>query len=66
MADANDPMISPDAELKNTGFLSAGLIVPVGESFVLNSSVTYSISDSNYDLSNYDNTAVSVGVSKRF
>ena len=66
MADANDPMISPDAEVKNTGFLSAGLIVPVGESFVLNSSVTYSISDSNYDLSNYDNTAVSVGVSKRF
>lgn len=66
VADANDPMISPDAEVKNTGYLSAGLIVPVGESFVLNSSVTYSISQSNYDLSNYDNTAVSVGVSKRF
>lgn len=66
VADANDPMISPDAEVKNTGYLSAGLIVPVGESFVLNSSVTYSISESNYDLSNYDNTAVSVGVSKRF
>jgi tetratricopeptide (TPR) repeat protein len=65
-ADANDPVVSPDAEVKNTGFLSAGLIVPVGESFMLNSNVTYSISDSNYDLSNYDNTAVSVGVSKRF
>jgi len=52
--------------VKNTGYLSAGLIVPVGDSFTLNSSVTYSISDSNYDLSNYDNTAVSVGVSKRF
>jgi tetratricopeptide (TPR) repeat protein len=67
VADANDPVISPtDAEVKNTGYLSAGLIVPVGESFTLNSNVTYSISDSNYDLSNYDNTAVSVGVSKRF
>ena len=66
VADANDPMISPDAELKNTGFVSAGLIVPVGQSFVLNSSVTYSVSESNYDLSNFDNTAVSVGVSKRF
>lgn len=66
MADANDPVISPDAEMKNTGYVSAGLIVPVGESFTLNSNVTYSISDSNYDLSNYDNTAVSVGVSKRF
>ena len=65
-ADANDPIISPDAEMKNTGFVSAGLIVPVGESFVLNSSITYSISESNYDLSNYDNTAVSVGLSKRF
>jgi len=67
VADANDPVISPaDAEAKNTGYLSAGLIVPVGESFTLNSSITYSISESNYDLSNYDNTAVSVGVSKRF
>lgn len=66
IADANDPVISTDSEVKNTGYLSAGLIVPVGESFTLNSSVTYSISDSNYDLSNYDNTAVSVGVSKRF
>jgi hypothetical protein len=66
MADANDPVISPDAEMKNTGYVSAGLIVPVGDSFTLNSNVTYSISDSNYDLSNYDNTAVSVGVSKRF
>jgi len=66
MADANDPLISPDAEMKNTGYVSAGLIVPVGDSFTLNSNVTYSISDSNYDLSNYDNTAVSVGVSKRF
>ena len=66
VADANDPMISPDAEVKNTGYLSAGLIVPVGESFTLNSSVTYSVSESNYDLSNYDNTAVSVGLAKRF
>ncbi len=66
VADANNTMLSPDAEMKNTGFVSAGLIVPVGESFVLNSSLTYSISESNYDLSNYDNTAVSVGVSKRF
>lgn len=67
VADANDPMISmTEAEVKNTGYLSAGLIVPLGESFTLNSSVTYSISESNYDLSNYDNTAVSVGVSKRF
>jgi len=66
VADANDPVISTDAEVKNTAYVSAGLIVPVGESFVLNSSVTYSISESNYDLSNYDNTAVSVGLSKRF
>jgi hypothetical protein len=66
VADANDDVISPDAEVKNTGFVSAGLIVPVGESFTLNSSVSYSISESNYDLSNYDNTAVSVGLSKRF
>lgn len=67
VADANDPVHSlTDAEVKNTGFLSAGLIVPLAESFTLNSSVTYSVSDSNYDLSNYDNTAVSVGVSKRF
>jgi tetratricopeptide (TPR) repeat protein len=66
VADANDPIFSADAETKNTGFISAGLIVPVGESFVLNSTVTYSISESNYDLSNYDNTAVSVGLSKRF
>ena len=66
VADAGDPMISPDAEVKNTGYLSAGLIVPVGDSFTLNSNVTYSVSESNYDLSNFDNTAVSVGVSKRF
>lgn len=66
VADANDDVISPDAEVKNTAFISAGLIVPVGESFTLNSSVSYSISESNYDLSNYDNTAVSVGLSKRF
>jgi len=66
VADANDPVISPDAEVKDTGYISAGLIVPVGESFALNSSVTYSVSQSNYDLSNYDNTAVSVGLSKRF
>ncbi len=66
VADANDPIISPDAEVKNTGYVSAGLIVPVADSFTLNSSVTYSVSESNYDLSNYDNTAVSVGVSKRF
>jgi len=67
VADANDPVISlTDAEVKDTAFLSAGLIVPLGESFVINSSLTYSISDSNYDLSNYDNTAVSVGLSKRF
>jgi tetratricopeptide (TPR) repeat protein len=67
LKDANDPVISlTEAEMTNTGYVSAGLIVPVAESFVLNSSVTYSISDSNYDLSNYDNTAVSVGLSKRF
>lgn len=66
IADAADPMISTDAEVKDTAYLSAGLIVPVGESFVLNSSITYSVSQSNYDLSNYDNTAVSVGLSKRF
>jgi hypothetical protein len=66
-ADAADPgLLRPDAELKNTGYISAGLIVPVGDSFVLNSSVTYSVSQSNYDLSNYDNTAVSVGLAKRF
>jgi hypothetical protein len=66
IADAADPMISTDAEVKDTAYLTAGLIVPVGESFVLNSSITYSVSQSNYDLSNYDNTAVSVGLSKRF
>lgn len=67
LSDGPDPaLLTDDAEYKNTGYLSAGLIVPVGESFTLNSSVTYSISDSNYDLSNYDNTAVSVGLSKRF
>lgn len=66
VADANDDTISPDAEVKNTGYVSAGLIVPVGQSFTLNSSVTYSVSESNYDLSNYDNTAVSVGLAKRF
>jgi hypothetical protein len=59
-------LMTPDAEYKNTGYVSAGLIVPVGESFTLNSNVTYSISESNYDLSNYDNTAVSLGLSKRF
>jgi tetratricopeptide (TPR) repeat protein len=66
VADANDPVISTDVEVKDTGYISAGLIVPVGESFTLNSNVTYSISQSNYDLSNFDNTAVSVGLSKRF
>jgi len=67
ITDAPDPMVmSPDAEYKNTGYVSAGLIVPVGESFTLESNVTYSISESNYDLSNYDNTAVSLGLSKRF
>ena len=67
VADANDPVISAtDAEVKTTGYVSAGLIVPLGEGLALNSGLTWSTSQSNYDLSNYDNTAVSVGVSKRF
>jgi len=67
LADAPDPgLLTSDAEIKNAGFVSVGLIVPVAESFTLNSSVSYSISESNYDLSNYDNTAVNLGLSKRF
>jgi tetratricopeptide (TPR) repeat protein len=66
VADANDPVISLDAETKNVAHVGAGLSVPVADKLVLNSNVTYSVSDSNYDLSNYDNTAVSLGLSKRF
>jgi hypothetical protein len=67
VADAADPMMmTPDVETKDTAYVSAGLIVPVGQSFSLNSNVTYSVTESNYDLSNFDNTAVSLGLSKRF
>lgn len=67
LADAPDPaMVTPDAEDKHVSFVSAGVAVPVAEGVLLNSNVTYSVSDSNYELSNYDNLAASLGLSKRF
>ena len=67
VADAPDMMISPtDAEVKTVGFVTTGLIVPVAEDVAVNSSLTYSLAESNYDLSTYDNLAASVGLSKKF
>jgi tetratricopeptide (TPR) repeat protein len=67
IADAPDPaMLTPDAEEKLTGYASLGLVVPVAKDVAINSSLTYSETDSNYDLSNYDNLAASLGMSKRF
>ncbi len=66
IADAPDPaMVTPDAEDKQVSYVSAGVAVPVADGVLLNSNVTYSVSDSNYDLSNFDNLAASLGLSKR-
>jgi hypothetical protein len=67
IADAPDPaMLTSDVEEKTVSYVSAGVVVPVTEGVSLNSNVTYSVSDSNYELSNYDNLAASLGLSKKF
>ncbi len=66
VADAADPVVSTDAEVRTVSFISAGVIIPIVDQLALNSSLTYSLSDSNYDMSNYDNLAASVGLSKKF
>jgi tetratricopeptide (TPR) repeat protein len=66
VADAPDPIISTDAETRLTGYATIGLVVPVAKDVAINTTLTYSETDSNYDLSNFDNLAASVGVSKRF
>jgi len=67
IGDAPDPaMMTLDVEDKTVGYITAGLVMPLGENFALNWGVTYSVSDSNYELSNWENLAASVGVSRSF
>ncbi|MGV3491907.1 MAG: hypothetical protein ACO1OG_11345 [Devosia sp.] len=67
LADAPDPaMLTDEAEDELVSYVSAGLAVPLMAGIVVQSNVTYSVSDSNYDISNYDNLAASLGLSKKF
>lgn len=66
-ADAPDPVISPTvAERTQQVFVSGSLTVPLPKDFALQTSASYTVSKSNYDLRNYDNFSVTAAISKGF
>ncbi len=67
VADAPDPVVSmTDAEVQNNLFAVGTVTVPISNGVFFQGSASYTLAMSNYDMSNYDNIAVSMGLGKRF
>jgi tetratricopeptide (TPR) repeat protein len=65
--DAPDPLINAaTAQVQNTASINGSLTIPLDPTWAIQTTASYAKVMSNYDIDNSDNTAVTLGVTKRF
>ena len=65
--DAPDPLVNAtNAEVDNTGTINGSLTVPLDANWAIQTTASYSKVMSSYDLDSSENTAVTLGVTRKF